>query len=128
MLDLGSGAGIPGLVLADAVARVRGMLVESGHRRCEHLRREIDGLGWTARVEVLEERAELTARRPELRESVELVTARSFATPAATAEIAAGVGCAGRAAGGQRATPARTRRAGLQPGSRPSGSGRHATN
>jgi 16S rRNA (guanine527-N7)-methyltransferase len=91
MLDLGSGAGIPGLVLAERWPDVRAVLVESGHRRCEHLRREIDNLGWSGRVEVLEERAELTARRPELREQVELVTARSFATPAATAEIATGL-------------------------------------
>ncbi len=91
MLDLGSGAGIPGLVLAEEWPDAHAVLVESGHRRCEHLRTEIAGLGWTARVEVLEERAELTARRPELRERVELVTARSFATPAATAEIAAGL-------------------------------------
>ncbi len=91
MLDLGSGAGIPGLVLAECWPDVRGVLVESGHRRCEHLRREVDSLGWSGRVEVLEERAELTARRPELREHMELVTARSFATPAATAEIATGL-------------------------------------
>ncbi len=91
MLDLGSGAGIPGLVLAERWPDVRSVLVESGHRRCEHLRKEIDSLGWTPRIEVLEERAELTARRSELREQVELVTARSFATPAATAEIAAGL-------------------------------------
>jgi 16S rRNA (guanine527-N7)-methyltransferase len=91
ILDLGSGAGIPGLVLAEQWPDVRVVLVESGHRRCEHLRREIDTLSWNARVEVLEERAELTARRPELREQMELVTARSFATPAATAEIATGL-------------------------------------
>jgi 16S rRNA (guanine527-N7)-methyltransferase len=91
MVDLGSGAGIPGLVLAEEWPDVRAFLVESGHRRCEHWRSEIGHLGWDGRVEVLEERAELTARRPELREQVELVTARSFATPAATAEIAAGL-------------------------------------
>jgi 16S rRNA (guanine527-N7)-methyltransferase len=91
ILDLGSGAGIPGLVLAEQWPDARAVLVESGHRRCEHLRREIDALGWAGRVAVLEERAEHTARRTDLREQLELVTARSFATPAATAEIAAGL-------------------------------------
>jgi 16S rRNA (guanine527-N7)-methyltransferase len=91
VLDLGSGAGVPGLVLAERWPDARVVLVESAHRRGEHLREEIESLGWTGRVEVLEERAELTARRPELREQVELVTARSFASSAATAEIAAGL-------------------------------------
>jgi 16S rRNA (guanine527-N7)-methyltransferase len=91
ILDLGSGAGVPGLVLAERWPDVALTLVESGHRRCAHLRQEIQQLGWSGRVDVLEERAELTARRPELREQVEVVTARSFAAPAVTAEIAAGL-------------------------------------
>src|SRR5205807_8420791 len=49
VLDLGSGAGIPGLVLAERWPEARVVLVESAHRRCEHLRREIDALGWTTR-------------------------------------------------------------------------------
>ncbi len=91
MLDLGSGGGIPGLVLAERWPDTRVLLAESGHRRCEHLRGVIAAVGWGERVSVLEERAELTARRPELREQVEVVTARSFAAPAVTAEIAAGL-------------------------------------
>jgi len=91
LLDLGSGGGIPGLVLARSWPQIGVVLVESGHRRCEHLRAEIEGLGWAGRVEVVEERAERVAHGSELRERWELVTARSFASPAATAEIAAGL-------------------------------------
>jgi 16S rRNA (guanine527-N7)-methyltransferase len=91
LLDLGSGGGVPGLVLAGRWPETGVALVESGHRRCEHLRMEVEGLGWAGRVEVIEERAERVAHSPELRERWELVTARSFASPAATAEIAAGL-------------------------------------
>ena len=91
LLDLGSGGGVPGLVLARSWPEIGVALVESGHRRCEHLRMEIERLGWTGRVEVIEERAERVAHSSELRERWELVTARSFASPAATAEIAAGL-------------------------------------
>jgi len=90
-LDLGPGGGIPGLVLADRWPETSVILVESSRRRSEHLRRAVDELGWTGRVKVLHERAELVARDPDYREGVELVTARSFAEPAATAEIAAGL-------------------------------------
>jgi 16S rRNA (guanine527-N7)-methyltransferase len=91
MLDLGSGSGIPGLVLAQRWPDARIVLVESGHRRSDHLRAAVAALGYDGRVQVVEERAELTAHRPEFREQFEVVTARSFATPAATAEIAAGL-------------------------------------
>jgi 16S rRNA (guanine527-N7)-methyltransferase len=90
-VDLGAGGGVPGLVLALRWPATRVLLVESSQRRTAHLRRAVEDLELGTRVEVYEERAELTARRPELREQVELVTARSFAGPAITAEIAAGL-------------------------------------
>ena len=77
LLDLGSGGGVPGLVLARSWPEIGVALVESGHRRCEHLRMEIERLGWTGRVEVIEERAERVAHSSELRERWELVTAWS---------------------------------------------------
>ena len=76
----------------------------------------------TDRVEVRQERAELVGRAREYREQFELVTARSFAEPAVTAEIAAGL----VAVGGilvvseppepdGAAWPARAVRAGIRP-------------
>jgi 16S rRNA (guanine527-N7)-methyltransferase len=91
LVDLGSGGGVPGLVLAAAWPESRVALVESGNRRVEHLRRAVDDLGWRDRVEILHERAETVARSPEYREQFEAVSARSFAAPAVTAEIAAGL-------------------------------------
>jgi 16S rRNA (guanine527-N7)-methyltransferase len=90
-LDLGSGAGIPGLVLAARWRDTRTVLVESMHRRANHLRHEHAALMLGPAVEILEERAEVTARRPSYRERHQVVTARAFGTPPVVAEIAAGL-------------------------------------
>jgi hypothetical protein len=84
LADLGSGAGIPGLVLAARWPGCATTLIESNHRRATHLRTAAAEPGWSGRVEVIEDRAELVARRAECRERFAVVTARSFAGPAAT--------------------------------------------
>jgi 16S rRNA (guanine527-N7)-methyltransferase len=89
--DLGTGGGIPGLVLGVRWVRAPGMFVDSGRRRCAWLREAVGRLGLGGRIEVLEERAETTGRPGPRREEFEVVTARSFAEPAVTAEIAAGL-------------------------------------
>lgn len=89
--DLGTGGGIPGMVLGERWATARGVFVESGHRRCAWLRAALDQLGIQTRIEVLEERAETIGRPGPWREHFEVVTARSFAEPAVTAEIASGL-------------------------------------
>jgi 16S rRNA (guanine527-N7)-methyltransferase len=89
-LDLGTGGGVPGLVLALQWPDASGVLIESAHRRAEHLRTEIASLGIDGRTAVVEERAEIVAHEAARREGFELVTARSFAGPATTAEIACG--------------------------------------
>jgi 16S rRNA (guanine527-N7)-methyltransferase len=96
-VDLGTGGGVPGLVLALRWPASGGAFVESGRRRCVWLRAALERLGAAARVEVLESRAEVVARSPEHRERFEAATARSFAGPAATAEIAAGLVAVGGA-------------------------------
>lgn len=55
--DVGSGAGLPGLVLALARPDVELVLIEPMERRCEWLRTEADRLG-LANVEVVRGRAE----------------------------------------------------------------------
>jgi 16S rRNA (guanine527-N7)-methyltransferase len=89
--DLGTGGGIPGLVLGVHWERTQGVFVESGTRRCAWLREARALLGIEGRVEVVEERAEAAAGPGPRRENFEVVTARSFAGPAVTAEIAAGL-------------------------------------
>jgi 16S rRNA (guanine527-N7)-methyltransferase len=86
-LDLGSGGGVPGLVLAARWPGQQGALLDSSARRTAFLRRTVVALGWDSRVTVLEGRAESLARTAGLREAFSLVVARSFASPAVTAEI-----------------------------------------
>ncbi len=88
-LDLGSGGGLPGLVLAlrpDAT----GTLLDSQQRRAEYLTEAVAALGLVDRIAVVAGRAEEIARDPAHRGRYGLVTARSFASPAVTAECAVG--------------------------------------
>lgn len=89
--DLGTGGGVPGLVLAADWPEAAGMFVEANARRGRALRGAVERLGWTGRIEVVEARAEDVGHRAEYRERAAAVVARSFAGPAATAEIATGL-------------------------------------
>jgi len=86
--DLGSGGGLPALVLALVWPESSWLLIDSNQRRTNWLREVTSELGAASRVEVVCERAELVARGPH-RHQAQLVTARSFGPPAATAECAA---------------------------------------
>lgn len=86
-LDLGSGGGLPGLVLAGLTA-CRWVLLDRATRRCTFLTWAVRELGLEGRVEVLCSDA-VEAGRGSLRGSATLVTARGFAGPAVTAECAA---------------------------------------
>lgn len=90
VLDLGSGGGVPGLVLAGDHPAWRVVLLDSTERRCRFLRQATADLGFDDRVEVVEERAESAARHPDQRGAFDLVVARSFGSPAVTAECAVG--------------------------------------
>ena len=88
-LDLGSGGGVPGLVLALAWPTTTFVLLDRELRRVEHLHAAIDALALGDRVRALHARAEDAGRDTTLRGAFEVVTARSFAAPAVTAECAA---------------------------------------
>ncbi len=87
-LDLGSGGGLPGLVLALANPATRWVLLDANLRRTEYLVWAVSELGLGDRVEVLRARAEVAAADPQWRLRFDLVTARSFGPPAVTAESA----------------------------------------
>jgi len=89
-LDLGSGAGVPGLVLAARWPDSAWVLLDGQARRGAFLVDAVGRLGLTHRVQVVVERAERAAHRSDLRGSFDLVVARSFGPPAVTAECAAG--------------------------------------
>ena len=87
--DLGSGGGMPGLVLATRWPGTSVSLLEASARRCDFLREAIGALGVGATTSVCEGRAEALARTPGLEGRFGLVTARSFGRPGVTAECAA---------------------------------------
>jgi len=84
--DLGSGAGLPGLVLAAALPEARVDLVESVSRKCDFLRRAIERLG-LENAEVVCDRAETWAAG-DGREAYEAVTARAIGRLPTVAELA----------------------------------------
>jgi 16S rRNA (guanine527-N7)-methyltransferase len=84
--DLGSGGGLPGLVLAASRPEVRFDLLESLSRKCEFLRDAIDRMG-LGNARVICERSEEWARA-DGREAYDAVTARSVGRLAAVAELA----------------------------------------
>lgn len=88
-VDLGSGAGIPGLALAGLWPESRWLLVDAALRRTRLLVGAVERLGWTERVQVLHGRAEDLGRDPAQRGRHDLVTARLFGPPAAAAECGA---------------------------------------
>jgi 16S rRNA (guanine527-N7)-methyltransferase len=90
MLDLGSGGGLPGLVLFGEWTTATGVLLDAQRRRCEFLEHAVATLDLGGRVAVRCGRAETLARDPELRGGFDLVVARSFGPPAVTAECAVG--------------------------------------
>ncbi len=91
LIDLGSGGGIPGLVLATVADAgfLRTVLLEGSTRRAGWLCEAVELLELRARVEVLALRAELAGRSTAWRATAEVVVARSFGPPAVTAELAA---------------------------------------
>lgn len=88
-LDLGSGAGVPGLALALAWPESAWILLDANGRRGRFLTRAIAELDLGSRAEVWIGRAEKLGREPGRRSICDLVVARGFAAPGVTAECAA---------------------------------------
>jgi 16S rRNA (guanine527-N7)-methyltransferase len=86
--DLGSGGGLPGLVLASLLPAARVYLIEGSTRRAHWLARATAELE-LRNVEVVGARAELVGRSEELRGTMHVVTSRSFGPTAVVAECAA---------------------------------------
>lgn len=88
-LDLGSGGGVPGLVLLVALPHLHLVLLDAQRRRTAFLEEAVLRLGLEGRAEVLTARAEVAGRQTDLRHGFDLVVARSFGPPATTAECGA---------------------------------------
>jgi len=88
VVDLGTGGGLPGLVLIACWPDSSFVLIDSNQRRTDFLAEEIERAGETGRVSVVRARAEEAGRADELRERADVVVARSFGAPGTTAECA----------------------------------------
>ena len=86
LLDVGSGAGFPGLPLKIAYPRIDITLLEATGKKTAFLRHVVDRLGLEG-VEVVAGRAEEQAHRPELRERFGAVASRAVARLDVLAEL-----------------------------------------
>ena len=89
-LDLGSGAGVPGLVLAREWPSSTAVFLDARERSAAFLEEAVVSLALDNRVAVCGERAEDAARSPRWRARFGLVVARAFGRPAVAAECAVG--------------------------------------
>lgn len=85
MIDIGSGAGFPGLPVKFIIPGMRLTLVESVDKKANFSRHIVEKLG-LADVTVLSKRAEEVARMPEHREAYEIAIARAVAPAPTLAE------------------------------------------
>ena len=90
VLDLGSGGGVPGLVVAWEMPGAEVVLLDAMAKRCDFLSTAVAELGLDERVHVICGRAEELAREPRWRGTFPVVVARSFGPPAVLAECAVG--------------------------------------
>ena len=86
VIDVGTGAGIPGLVLKIAIPGMALTLLDSNQKKCDFLRRAVRVLGLSG-VSVVQARAEAAAHDPAHREKYDLVLARAVARLAELAEL-----------------------------------------
>ncbi|EFJ47446.1 hypothetical protein VOLCADRAFT_46111, partial [Volvox carteri f. nagariensis] len=86
LLDVGTGAGLPGMVLAVARPQWKVTLLDSLRKRCEFLREAAARAGLD-NVEVVWCRAEDAGRRPELRQAYDIAIARAVAEARVLAEL-----------------------------------------
>ncbi|MHB1988470.1 MAG: 16S rRNA (guanine(527)-N(7))-methyltransferase RsmG [Acidimicrobiales bacterium] len=88
LVDLGSGGGVPGLVLALSLPDHEVTLLDASARRAAWLSQAVRRLGLADTVNVVCRRAEELGRLSSYRASFSLVTARGFGPPAVVAECA----------------------------------------
>ena len=89
VLDLGSGAGVPGLVIALDLPQAHVTLVDRRDKRVDALQRAVARLGWSERVIALSADAAELAQDPAWHGSQDAVVARGFGPPEITLTLAA---------------------------------------
>lgn len=86
LIDLGTGAGIPGLPAALELPESQWVLADADERRCQVARTAVRSVGLERRVAVSHVRIEALAEQSETREAFDGATARSFGPVAELAE------------------------------------------
>ena len=89
VMDLGSGAGVPGLVIACDRPRLTVTLVDRRERRTDELVRAVASLGLDEQVSVVTADAAELGSRPDWSGSQDAVVARGFTDPQTTLTLAA---------------------------------------
>jgi 16S rRNA (guanine527-N7)-methyltransferase len=87
-LDIGTGGGLPGMVVAICAPLLATTLMDATLKKCNFLQFAIDELGLEEQIEVVNGRAEEGARENQLRERYKFVTARAVGTLKLTTELA----------------------------------------
>lgn len=77
LIDIGTGAGFPGIVLAVALPFLKVTLIESINKKCDFLETTISELGLSSRARVICGRAETLSHEKSLREKYDFATARA---------------------------------------------------
>lgn len=88
LIDVGSGAGIPGIHLAQILAGTDVRLVDARARRCDMARAGVRAVALTGRVTVTHARVEDLARDEDWRQCADAVVSRLFGPAAEAAECA----------------------------------------
>lgn len=86
IVDVGTGAGLPGVILAALLPHAELRLVDASERRLDHARRAVRALGVAGRVEVVHGRGDELARDVAWRGAHDVAVARLLADPAETVE------------------------------------------
>lgn len=82
LLDLGSGGGLPGLVIADSRPELDVLLLDRRQKRTDFLERAVIGLGWTKVAVMCADVSELIRLvQSSSIEAFDVVTARGFGPP-----------------------------------------------
>ena len=83
LVDVGSGAGLPGVPILLARPDLAGTLLDSRAKRCDHLRQVVEATGLADRVRVCNDRAEEHADR----DAYGIAVARALAPPPVALEL-----------------------------------------
>ena len=88
VIDIGTGAGVPGLVIAEARPDLRLVLTDRRATRMDALRRGVSAMGLNHRVQVITADVEDLGRDPEHQGRYAAVVSRGFGPPEVTLRLA----------------------------------------